>query len=70
MDAAFTAWVHRRRSQIHKTQREDFGEQADRDHTALKPLPTTPYPVAEPICGRSARFAPKTPGKRVSRSAR
>ncbi|WP_338674659.1 IS21 family transposase [Streptomyces sp. SCSIO 30461] len=47
MDAAFTAWVPQRRSQIHKTHREVIGERAARDHAALKPLPPTPYLVAE-----------------------
>jgi hypothetical protein len=47
MDAAFAAWVPRRRSQIHKTHREVIGERAARDHAALKPLPPTPYLVAE-----------------------
>ncbi|MGW7368114.1 Mu transposase domain-containing protein [Streptomyces sp. NPDC054841] len=47
MDAAFTAWVPQRRAQIHKTHREVIGERAARDHAALKPLPPTPYLVAE-----------------------
>lgn len=47
MDAAFAAWVPQRRSQIHKTHREVIGERAARDHAALKPLPPTPYLVAE-----------------------
>ncbi|WP_442481155.1 Mu transposase domain-containing protein [Streptomyces sanglieri] len=36
-----------RRAQIHKTHREIIGERAARDHAALKPLPPTPYLVAE-----------------------
>ncbi|WP_371674174.1 integrase core domain protein [Streptomyces sp. NBC_00289] len=47
MDAAFSAWVPRRRDQIHKTHREVIGIRAARDHAALKPLPPTPYLVAE-----------------------
>jgi hypothetical protein len=47
MDAAFTAWVPHRRAQIHKTHRDVIGERAARDHAALRPLPPTPYPVAE-----------------------
>ncbi|MEU9015708.1 IS21 family transposase [Streptomyces sp. NPDC048479] len=47
MDAAFTAWVPHRRAQIHKTHREVIGERAARDHAALRPLPPTPYLVAE-----------------------
>ncbi|MER5556126.1 IS21 family transposase [Streptomyces sp. NPDC002793] len=47
MDAAFTAWVPHRQAQIHKTHREVIGERAARDHAALRPLPPTPYLVAE-----------------------
>ncbi|MFD8386622.1 IS21 family transposase [Streptomyces sp. NPDC059679] len=47
MDAGFAAWVPRRRDQIHKTHREVIGIRAARDHAALKPLPPTPYLVAE-----------------------
>ena len=47
MDAAFATWVPRRRDQIHKTHREVTGIRAARDHAALKPLPPTPYLVAE-----------------------
>lgn len=47
MDAAFSAWVPQRRDQIHKTHREVIGHRAARDHAALKPLPPTPYLVAE-----------------------
>ncbi|MFC9751392.1 IS21 family transposase [Streptomyces niveus] len=47
MDAAFSAWVPRRRAQIHKTHREVIGHRAARDHAALKPVPPTPYLVAE-----------------------
>lgn len=63
MDAAFTAWVPRRRAQIHKTHREVIGNRAARDHAALKTLPPAPYLMAERhlrpvgICGRSARTA-------------
>ncbi|MGW0323231.1 IS21 family transposase [Streptomyces flavidovirens] len=47
MDAAFAAWVPQRRAQVHKTHREVIGHRAARDHAALKPLPPTPYLVAE-----------------------
>jgi hypothetical protein len=47
IDAAFAAWVPRRRDQIHKTYREVIGIRATRDHAALKPLPPTPYLLAE-----------------------
>lgn len=47
MDSAFASWVPRRRDQIHKTHREVIGIRAARDHAALKPLPPTPYLVAE-----------------------
>lgn len=47
MDAAFTAWVPRRRAQVHKTHREVIGHRAARDHAALKTLPPAPYLVAE-----------------------
>jgi len=47
MDAAFAAWGPVRRAQIHKTHREVIGERAARDHAALRPLPPTPYLVAE-----------------------
>jgi S-DNA-T family DNA segregation ATPase FtsK/SpoIIIE len=35
MDAAFAAWVPRRRDQIHKTHREVIGIRTARDHAAL-----------------------------------
>ncbi|MEU0002616.1 DDE-type integrase/transposase/recombinase [Streptomyces microflavus] len=47
MDAAFTAWVPKRRTQTHRTHQQVIGERAARDHAALKPLPPTPYLVAE-----------------------
>ncbi|MFF3488208.1 IS21 family transposase [Streptomyces sp. NPDC002701] len=47
MDAAFTAWVPRRRAQVHTTHREVIGHRAARDHAALKTLPPAPYLVAE-----------------------
>ncbi|MFE5113686.1 IS21 family transposase [Streptomyces sp. NPDC056663] len=47
MDAAFATWVPQRRAQIHKTHREVIGHRAARDHAALKPLPPTPFLVAE-----------------------
>ncbi|WP_405434716.1 IS21 family transposase [Streptomyces anulatus] len=47
MDAAFTAWVPKRRAHTHRTHQQVIGERAARDHAALKPLPPTPYLVAE-----------------------
>ncbi|MFD7770467.1 IS21 family transposase [Streptomyces sp. NPDC059787] len=47
MDAAFAAWVPQRRAQAHRTHQQVIGERAARDHIALKPLPETPYLVAE-----------------------
>jgi Mu transposase-like protein len=47
MDAAFTAWVPIRRSQVHRTHLEVIGARAVDDHAALKPLPEVPYLVAE-----------------------
>ncbi len=47
MDAAFTTWVPQRRAQAHRTHQQIIGERAARDHMALKPLPETPYLVAE-----------------------
>ncbi|MDX2549174.1 Mu transposase domain-containing protein [Streptomyces sp. WI04-05B] len=47
MDAAFTAWVPKRRTQTHRTHQQVIGERAARDHAALKPLPPAPYLVAE-----------------------
>ncbi len=47
MDAAFTAWVPKRRTQTQRTHQQVIGERAVRDHAALKPLPPTPYLVAE-----------------------
>ncbi|WP_436841534.1 Mu transposase domain-containing protein [Streptomyces parvulus] len=47
MDAAFTTWAPQRRPQAHRTHQQIIGERAARDHVALKPLPETPYLVAE-----------------------
>lgn len=47
MDAAFMAWVPQRRARTHATHHEVIGHRAARDHAALKPLPSTPYLVAE-----------------------
>ncbi|MGW2476879.1 Mu transposase domain-containing protein [Streptomyces sp. NPDC001665] len=47
MDAAFITWVPQRRAQAHRTHQQITGERAARDHMALKPLPPTPYLVAE-----------------------
>jgi transposase len=47
LDAAFTAWVPTRRGQTHRTHHEIIGVRAERDHAALRPLPATPYVVAD-----------------------
>ena len=47
MDAAFMAWVPQRRARPTGPISEIIGERAARDHVALKPLPPTPYLVAE-----------------------
>ncbi|MGW3957803.1 hypothetical protein ACWEKM_44640 [Streptomyces sp. NPDC004752] len=47
MDAVFMAWVPQRRARTHATHHEVIGHRAARDHAALKPLPPTPYLVAE-----------------------
>lgn len=47
MDAAFTAWVPMRRAKVHGTHGEVIGHRAVRDHMALRPLPRTPYVVAQ-----------------------
>ncbi|RKE05038.1 IS21 family transposase [Streptomyces sp. TLI_171] len=47
LDAAFTAWVPLRRAKVHGTHGEVIGLRAIRDHTALRPLPHTPYLVAQ-----------------------
>ena len=47
MDAAFTAWVPLRRAKVHGTHGEVIGHRAVRDHMALRPLPPTPYVVAQ-----------------------
>ena len=47
MNAAFTAWVPLRRAKVHGTHGEVIGHRAARDHTALRPLPQTPYVVAQ-----------------------
>ncbi|TDU73559.1 IS21 family transposase [Streptomyces sp. KS 21] len=47
MNAAFTAWVPLRRAKVHGTHGEVIGRRAARDHTALRPLPPTPYVVTQ-----------------------
>lgn len=47
MNAAFATWVPVRRSKVHGTHGEVIGNRAERDHTALRPLPKTPYVVAQ-----------------------
>ncbi|MQY16918.1 hypothetical protein SRB5_71220 [Streptomyces sp. RB5] len=47
MDAAFSAWVPLRRAKVHSTHGEIIGHRAVRDHVALRPVPPTPYVVAQ-----------------------
>ncbi|WP_455680859.1 IS21 family transposase [Streptomyces celluloflavus] len=47
MNASFTAWVPLRRAKVHGTHGEVIGHRAVRDHTALRPLPATPYVVTQ-----------------------
>jgi hypothetical protein len=47
MNAAFAAWVPLRRAKVHGTHGEVIGLRAVRDHMALRPLPATPYVVAQ-----------------------
>lgn len=47
MNAAFAAWVPLRRAKVHGTHGEVIGHRAVRDHMALRPLPATPYVVAQ-----------------------
>jgi hypothetical protein len=47
MNAAFSAWVPLRRAKVHGTHGEIIGHRAVRDHVALRPLPPTPYVVAQ-----------------------
>ncbi|MFE9401515.1 IS21 family transposase [Streptomyces sp. NPDC006530] len=47
LDSAFMAWVPLRRARTHRTHGEVIGLRAVRDHMALRPLPETPYVVAQ-----------------------
>lgn len=47
LDAAFGSWAPIRRRQTHRTHGEVIGVRAARDHAALRPLPATPYLVAD-----------------------
>ncbi|MGP3966039.1 IS21 family transposase, partial [Nonomuraea sp. 3N208] len=47
LDAAFTAWVPIRRGQVHRTHGEVIGRRAERDHAALRALPSAPYLVTD-----------------------
>ncbi|MFC5034895.1 hypothetical protein ACFPJ8_40325 [Streptomyces fildesensis] len=47
LDSAFTAWVPLRRAEVHGTHGEVIGLRAVREHMALRPLPATPYVVAQ-----------------------
>jgi hypothetical protein len=47
MNAAFAAWVPLRRAKVHGTHGEVIGHRTTRDHTALRPVPQTPYIVAQ-----------------------
>jgi transposase len=74
LDAAFTAWVPIRRGQTHRTHQEVISVRAERDHAALRPLPATPYVVADRHLRRVGKdclvsFAASlysTPARRVS----
>ena len=47
LDAAFAAWLPLRRAQVHRTHGQVIGVRAQADRAALRPLPTTPYLVAD-----------------------
>lgn len=47
MNAAFTAWLPIRRSQVHRTHGQVIAQRALADRAALKPLPALPYVVAD-----------------------
>ncbi|MGT2527239.1 IS21 family transposase [Streptomyces nojiriensis] len=47
LDSAFNAWVPLRRAKVHGTHGEVIGHRAVRDHTALRPLPATPYVITQ-----------------------
>jgi Mu transposase-like protein len=47
MDAAFAAWLPIRRAQVHRTHGQVIGVRAERDRTALGPLPEHPYIVCD-----------------------
>jgi len=47
MNSAFAAWVPLRRAKVHGTHGEVIGHRAVRDHMALRPLPKSPYVVAQ-----------------------
>lgn len=47
LNTAFGTWVPIRRRQTHRTHGEVIEVRACRDHAALRPLPATPYLVAE-----------------------
>src|SRR4051794_22658494 len=47
LDAAFAAWLPIRRAQTHRTHGQVIGVRAEVDRAALRPLPTTPYLVAD-----------------------
>ena len=74
LDAAFAGWVAIRRGQTHRTHGEVIGVRAHRDHAALRPLPATPYVVADRHLRRVGKdclvsFAASlysTPARRVS----
>lgn len=74
LDAAFARWVSIRRGQTHRTHHEVIGVRAHRDHAALRPLPATPYVVADRHLRRVGKdclvsFAASlysTPARRVS----
>jgi transposase len=74
LDHAFVAWSALRRRQVHRTHGEVIAVRAERDHAALRPLPATPYVVADRHLRRVGKdclvsFAASlysTPARRVS----
>lgn len=47
IDAAFADWLPIRRAQTHRTHGQVIGVRAEADRAALRPLPATPYLVAD-----------------------
>jgi transposase len=57
LDAAFTAWLPHRRSQVHRTHGEVIAVRAERDRAALGPLPAQPYVVCDRYTRRVGKDA-------------